>query len=69
MATVEPHFFGQCLMLSLDIDECLQAAMRGDLLCAGSEVCYNSVGGYMCVCATGQYRVFSECASKLVGTT
>ena len=50
-----------------DIDECLLAAMRGEQPCADSEVCYNSDGGYMCVCAPGQYRVSGVCASELVG--
>ena len=42
------------LCCSTDIDECINAAVQGKLLCTGAQSrCVNQVGSYQCTCPAG----------------
>ena len=45
------------VLCTIDVDECLEASLRGNILCPDGEVCANAEGGYECVCAPGLYSV------------
>ena len=42
------------LCCSTDVDECINAAVQGKLLCTGAQnQCVNQVGSYQCICPAG----------------
>ena len=41
------------VIVLLDINECFEAAMKGQQLCNQTQVCVNQLGSFMCQCPPG----------------